>query len=156
MNKHQIRRLIGYTLWAVGLILFLPPALLDPHGPISFYHFLLFNGLVACLLGGFLLVDGANSALDRIAHHQPTQATPMLGSVEDRSHADKHYHPSAVSETFEDHRPDDMPAARALLALVLGLLVVCALIAVIMYGSGPGRDIRDSPAQERAQTATPR
>lgn len=153
MKKYRIRRLMGFGLWALGLLVFLPPSLLEPEGPTSFYHFMLFNGLVACLLGGFLLVDGANTALDRIAHHQPVDPAPMAGATSHRALADKHYHPHGeVPEVLEDHKPDDMPAARTLLIVVLALLVVGALIALVINGAGPHRSIKDSAA-ERYSTA---
>lgn len=148
MKKYKVRRLVGFGLWALGLLVFLPPSLLEPEGPSSFYHFMLFNGLVGCLLGGFLLVDGANTALDHIAHHQPVHPTPVLGSSEERMRADKHYHPAGVvPEVLEDHKPDDMPAARTLLFVVLALLVVGALIALAINGSGPDRTIKDNAAE---------
>lgn len=49
--------------------------------------------------------------------------------------ADKHFHPPApVPDALEDHKPDDMPAARSLIVIIGGLLVVCAIIAAVIYG----------------------
>jgi hypothetical protein len=49
--------------------------------------------------------------------------------------ADKHFHPPApVPDFLEDHQPDDMPAARSIVFVLLGLFVVCAIIAVVING----------------------
>jgi Zn-dependent protease with chaperone function len=134
MNAYQIKRLLGYALWAIGLLVFLPPALLEPEGPVSLYHFLLFNALVVCLFGGFLLVDSANTALKRLEEHQPIDHADFLGMAASRRHADKHYHPPApVPAALEDDQPDDMPAARSLVAVVLGLLAVCVVLALVIH-----------------------
>ena len=49
--------------------------------------------------------------------------------------ADKHFHPPApVPDALEDHEPDDMPAARGLVVVILSLLVVCSLVAALILG----------------------
>lgn len=47
--------------------------------------------------------------------------------------ADKHFHPPApVPEFLEDHQPDDMPAARSIGFVLLGLIIVCLGIIAVM------------------------
>jgi hypothetical protein len=61
--------------------------------------------------------------------------------------ADKHFNQHGVlPKSLDDYRPDDMPSARIIIILVVALLVVCTVIAAIIYGkANPGGDAR--PAQ---------
>ena len=48
--------------------------------------------------------------------------------------ADKHFHPPApVPDALEDHKPDDMPAARSMIAIIGGILALGALVATVLY-----------------------
>jgi hypothetical protein len=150
MNAHHIKRLIGYALWALGFLAFLPPALLESEGPVDLYRFLLFTALVVCLFGGFLLVDSANTALKRLEERQPVDHTDLLCTAESRSHADKHYHPPApVPAALEEHQPDDMPVARTLIVAVLALLAVCVVLALVIHGRQPPRPSSTATLQEQ-------
>ena len=35
---------------------------------------------------------------------------------------------------MDDHSPDDMPAAKTIIVLVVALLVVCTVITAVIYG----------------------
>ncbi len=48
--------------------------------------------------------------------------------------ADKHFHPPApVPDLLEDHNPDDLPAARSLIAIIGGILLLGAFVAAVLY-----------------------
>lgn len=49
--------------------------------------------------------------------------------------ADKHFNQhGGIPEAMDDHRPDDMPAAKTIVVLVVALLVVCTVITAVIYG----------------------
>ena len=149
MNEHRVKRLVGYGLWLLGFLAFLPPALLNGSGPVSLYHFLLFNCLMICLIGGYLLQDAGNAALRRQAQGQRAEHVPVLGSPATRRRADKHFPEDVIAPpVLDDHRPDDMPAARSLVGLVLGLLAVGVLLAVLIGGPAS----RDALNEDGAKT----
>ncbi len=60
--------------------------------------------------------------------------------------ADKHYHQPAphLPEALEDHQPDDMPAARNIIVLIISLLALCTIIlGAIYYSYQPGTALKD-------------
>ena len=126
MKDPKTRRLVGYALWAIGLFGLLPPSLLAT-GNVGIQQFLLFSAMVVLLFSGFLLVDSANTALQRTRDHS-------LNLGHGHALADKHFHPPApVPEMLEDHQPDDLPAARSLVGIVMSLLVVSAVVWAVIY-----------------------
>ena len=48
---------------------------------------------------------------------------------------DKHFNEPAqpVPAALKDHKPSDLPAARSMLAIVGGILVLGALVATVLY-----------------------
>lgn len=64
--------------------------------------------------------------------------------------ADKHFHPPApVPEALEDHKPDDMPAARSMMVIIGGILALGAVVATLLYYTVyQHREATDPPAQE--------
>lgn len=66
--------------------------------------------------------------------------------------ADKHFHPPApVPDVLEDHDPDDMPAARSLIAIIGGILVLGAFVAAVLYYTVyKHRGEVDPPVQEQS------
>ncbi len=64
--------------------------------------------------------------------------------------ADKHFDQTgAVPEALEDHQPDDMPAARTIGVVVMLLLVVCSVIAAIIFNqSGAVKEL--TPTEQAA------
>lgn len=70
MKKLHIQRIAGYILWALALIVLLPVALLNTEAALPTpYRFTLFTLMVAFLLIGYVLVDGATVALHRRHQH---------------------------------------------------------------------------------------
>ncbi|MCB0792865.1 MAG: hypothetical protein H6595_11050 [Flavobacteriales bacterium] len=67
MRKLVHERIFGYALWVVGLCVFLPRVYLIDTGTTG-RHFLMFMLMLVCLMGGYLLVDAANTAIKRRRH----------------------------------------------------------------------------------------
>lgn len=152
MNPHQIKRLFGYGLWLLGAFAFLPQVFLAHQGPPDLHEFLLFDCLVICFLGGYLLVDAGNAALQRQAQGQPVDHTDVLGSPERTLKADKHYADGGTMPAIlKDRRPDDMRAARTVIGLVLGLLAVCVLLSMLISPPRENKPVHsEAPADTRS------
>ena len=63
--------------------------------------------------------------------------------------ADKHFHPPApVPDALEDHDPDDIPAARSLIAIIGGILLLGAFVAAVLYYTVYRESEKADPAQQ--------
>lgn len=65
MNKVKVQRVMGYVLWAVAIVLFLPAALVNAEGAPNLRPFLQFLLLCGFLVAGYVLIDAANAKLER-------------------------------------------------------------------------------------------